>query len=85
VRTHINRYLESGERNLQRKAIRRRQLWKGYDHIGEMVMATWMGERPYCEMSGGVPTIGGQAGQAAAVVVAEEGVIAIRGWVAAVG
>lgn len=76
MRTNINRCIESREHDLQRKAIRQRQLWKVYDHIGEMVMvATWMGEHSYCEKSGGVPTMGCQV----APVVAEGSAIAIRG------
>ena len=73
LRTHIIRCVENGEHNLQRKAIRRRwQLWKGYDRLGEMVMATWMREHSYCEMSGEIPTMGCQA-------AAVRGMIAVRG------
>ena len=75
LRTHINRCVKSCEHNLQRKAIRRWQLLKGYDRLGEMAMAPWMGEHFYCEISGGVPTM---SGKAVAVGIAEGSVIAIR-------
>ena len=61
---HINHCVGSREHNLQRKAIRWWQLWKGYDHIGEMVTVTGMGKHPFCKILGGVLTMGGQAGQA---------------------
>ena len=75
MRRRINRCVESSEQDLQRKAIRRRQLWKGFDHTA---IVTRMGEHPYSDKSGGVPTMGGQAGP---VVVAEGGMIAISEWI----